>query len=466
MIRGRAMLVRDKSFYSTFFKLSAIIAAQNLLSFGVSLADNIMLGRYSETTLAAAAMVNQIQFLLQMVSVGGIGAGTMVMVSQYWGKGDIEPIRRIIALAMKFTLAIGLIFFLIAITIPGHVVSIFTSDPTVHPEAVTYLRILCFTFLIFPVYATLLSSIRGAKIVIIGTIISVVSLLVNTILNYMFIFGNFGAPEMGIAGAAYATLISHFVALLITLIYLRCVDKKLHIKLLSFFKPDAYYLSDFFKAAIPVVLSGFSWGIGMMLQVVILGHMSKGIVAANSIASTVYSLITAFSFGLVSSSNVIMGNLVGSGEMEKIRPTTRTLQLLYIAVGVVTAIVLFFARDLILGIYILEPDTYDLARRFISLLVIVVVFASYQYPAASGIVMGGGNTRYPVIVETLFIWLCVLPLSALSAFVWDLPPIVTFLFLKSDQFLKCIPNAIVVNRYRWVRVLTRDGTDAPGKLEP
>ena len=453
------MLVRDKSFYSTFFKLSAIIAAQNLLSFGVSLADNIMLGRYSETTLAAAAMVNQIQFLLQMVSVGGIGAGTMVMVSQYWGKGDIEPIRRIIALSMKFTMAIGLLFFLIATTIPEYVVSIFTSDPTVHPEAVTYLRILCFTFLVFPVYATLISSVRGAKIVIIGTIISVVSLFTNITLNYMLIFGNWGAPELGIAGAAYATLISHITALLITLIYLRCIDKKLHLRLLSFFKPDAYYLSDFFKAAIPVVLSGFSWGIGMMLQVVILGHMSKGIVAANSIASTVYSLITAFSFGLVSSSNVIMGNLVGSGEMEKIRPTTRTLQLLYIAVGIVTALVLFVARDLILSIYILEPETYDLARRFISLLVIVVVFASYQYPAASGIVMGGGNTRYPVIVETLFIWLCVLPLSALSAFVWSLPPTITFLFLKSDQFLKCIPNAIVVNRYRWVRILTRDASE-------
>ena len=453
------MFVRDKSFYSTFFKLSAIIAAQNLISFGVSLADNIMLGRYSETTLAAAAMVNQIQFLLQMVSVGGIGAGTMVMVSQYWGKGDIEPIRRIIALAMKFTIAIGLIFFLIAFTIPGQIVSIFTSDPTVHPEAVTYLSILRFTFLVFPVYATLLSSVRGAKIVIIGTVISVISLLTNITLNYMLIFGNWGAPELGIAGAAYATLISHIAALLITLIYLRCIDKKLHIRLLSFFKPDAYYLSDFIKAAIPVVLSGFSWGIGMMLQVVILGHMSKTIVAANSISSTVYSLITAFSFGLVSSSNVMIGNIVGSGEVEKIRPTTRTLQLLYIAIGIVTALVLFIARDLILSVYILEPDTYELAHRFITLMVFVVVFASYQYPAASGIVMGGGNTRYPVIVETIFIWLCVLPLSALSAFVWKFPPIVTFLFLKSDQFLKCIPNGIVVNRYRWVRILTRDGPE-------
>ena len=460
------MLIRDKKFFTTFFKLSAIIAAQNLISFGVSLADNIMLGRYSETTLAAAAMVNQIQFLLQMVSVGGIGAGTMVMVSQYWGKGDIEPIRRIIALAMKFTISIGLLFFLIGFTIPDKVISIFTSDTTVHPEAVTYLRILCFTFLIFPFYATLLSSVRGAKIVIVGTIVSVVSLLMNIILNYMLIFGNWGAPELGIAGAAYATLISHITALLITLLYLRFVDKKLHIRLLSFFKPDAYYLSDFIKAAIPVVLSGFSWGIGMMLQVVILGHMSKNIVAANSIAVTVYQVITAFAFGLVSSSNVMMGNLVGSGEMDKIRPTTRTLQLLYIAVGIVTALVLFVARDLILRIYVLEPETYELTRSFISLLIIAVVFASYQYPAASGIVMGGGNTRYPVIVETLFIWLCVLPFSALSAFVWKFPPIITFLFLKSDQFLKCIPNAIVVNRYRWVRVLTRDAADDPERIEP
>ena len=450
------MFVRDKQFYATFIKLSAIMAAQNLLSYAVNLADNIMLGRYSEITLAAAAMVNQIQYLLQMMCIAGIGAGTLVMVSQYWGKEEIMPIRRIIGLAMKFAAALALIFFSITFFMPESVLGIFTNDAAVHAEGVSYLSVMCFTYLVFPLQSVLVTALRGARIVLIGTIVSVISLLTNIVLNYMLIFGNWGAPEMGIKGAAIATLTARAVELLIVLIYVRFIDKKLQLRLLSFFKPDAFYLADFAKAAIPVILSGFSWGIGAMLQVVILGHMSKTIVAANSIAATVYQVVTSFSFGQVSTSSVMMGNAVGAGEMEKIRPYSRTLQLLYVISELLTGLVLLIARSFILDVYILEPETRDLAYTFISLLCLVVVFASYQYPAASGIVLGGGNTRYPVIVETAFIWLCVLPLSALSAFVWNFAPVVTFLFLKSDQFLKCIPNGIVVNRYRWVRILTRD----------
>ena len=450
------MIVREKQFYTTFLKMSAIMAAQNLLAFGVNLADNIMLGRYNETSLAAAAMVNQIQYLLQMICIAGIGAGTVVMVSQYWGKGEVEPIRRIMALAVKFAAITGLVFFSVTFILPEGIISIFTNDASVRAEGLSYLRILCFTYLIFPVESVLVTSMRGARIVVIGTVVSVISLLLNILLNYIFIFGNLGAPEMGIRGAALATLLARLVQLTVVLVYVRFVDKKLRLRLLTFFKPDAYYLSDFIKVALPVMLSGVSWGIGMMLQVVILGHMSKSIVAANSIAATVYQVITSFAFGQVSTSNVIIGNTVGAGRMDQIRPYTRTLQLLYVISGIVTGIVLFLVRDLILGVYILEPDTRELTRTFMTLLTVVVVFASYQYPAASGIVLGGGNTRYPVIVETAFIWLCVLPLSALSAFVWQFSPIITFLFLKSDQFLKCIPNGIVVNRYRWVRILTRD----------
>ena len=450
------MFVREKQFYKTFFKLSAIMAAQNLLAYGVNLADNIMLGRYSETTLAAAAMVNQIQYLLQMICIAGIGAGSLVMVSQYWGKEEVQPIRRIIALAMKFAGITGLVFFSITFFMPEGVLSIFTNDAAVRAEGVNYIRIMCFTYLVFPLESVLVTALRGVRIVIIGTIVSVISLFTNIMLNYMLIFGNWGAPEMGIQGAAIATLIARVVELVIVLIYVRLMDRKLHLKLLSIFKPDAYYLSDFIKAALPVMLSGVSWGIGMMLQVIILGHMSKSIVAANSISATVYQVITSFSFGQVSTTSVIVGNAVGAGQLDRMRPYGRTFQMLYVISGLVTGLFLFLIRNLILRVYILEPDTWELAHTFLNILCIVVVFASYQYPCASGVVLGGGNTRYPVIVETAFIWLCVLPFSALSAFVWKLSPIITFLFLKSDQFLKCIPNGIVLNRYRWVRILTRD----------
>jgi len=449
------MFVREKSFYTTFLKLAVIMAAQNLLAFSVNLSDNIMLGRYSETTLAAAAMVNQIQYLLQMICIAGIGAGTLVMVSQYWGKRELEPIRRIIALAMKFAMVTGLIFFCVTFFLPGQVISMFTNDTAVRAEAMKFLRITCFGYLCFPVTSALTASLRGARIVLVGTLVSVISLITCILINYMLIFGNWGAPELGITGAAIGTVTARVLELIFVLIYVRFIDRKLLLRIKSFFKPDAFYLPDYIKVATPVILSGVSWGIGMMLQVVILGHISRGVVAANSIAATVYQVITVFAFGAASTTNVIIGNTIGAGQLDKVRPYARTFQLMFVLTGILTGVVLFLVRDFILSIYSLEPETYDLTRTFINWLIIIVVFASYQYPAASGIILGGGNTKYPVIVETLFIWLVVLPFSALSAFVWKLSPVITFLFLKSDQLLKCIPNGIVVNRYRWVRVLTR-----------
>ena len=450
------MLVKDKSFYKTFVTLTAMIAMQNLLAFGVNLADNIMLGRYSETSIAAASLVNQLQYLLQMISVNGIGTGALALVSQYWGKGETEPIRRIISLMMKFAAGVGLLFGAVTFLWPRAVIGIMTNQPEVIEEGVIYLRLMSLTYITFPLQSALVMSLRGVHSVKIGPIISAISLATNVFLNYMFIYGKLGAPEMGIRGAAVATVTARVLELIITFVYVRFVDKKLRLRLLDFLRPDAYYLRDFIKAALPVIGSATSWGIGTIMQTAILGHLTSTVIAANSIAVAVHQVISVYAAGATWSSSVMIGNVVGAGQTELIRPYTRTLQLLYVANGIVTSLVLFLTRDLIIGFYILTPDTAELARTFISVLCITVLGTAYLFPVESGIILGGGNTRYAFFVDTAFIWLWVLPMSALSAFIFHFPPIVTFLLLKSDQFFKCIPNAITVNRYRWIRDLTRD----------
>ena len=457
------MLVRDKSFYKTFFALTTMMAAQNLLSFGVNLSDNIMLGRYSETSLAAAALVNQIQYLLQMISVAGIGSGAVAMVSQYWGKGEIEPIRRIIALMAKFAIVAGLIFFFATYLYPDAILGVFTDNDAVRAEGVRYLRIMCFTYLTFPLQASLVISMRGVRAVRIGPIVSVIGLVTCVALNYMLIYGNWGAPELGIRGAAFGSLAARVLEIIITLVYVRFVDKKLRIRLHTFLKPDAGYLRDFSKAAFPVIASGASWGIGVSMQLVILGHIGENVLAANSITAVVYQVIAVYAFGSCSSSSVLTGNIVGAGKTDLIRPYTRTFQLLFLLNGLVAGLTLYLLRNVILGFYILTDETEAIARSFLTVLCFTVIGSAYEFPIESGIILGGGNTRYAFIVDTMSIWLVTLPFSALSAFVWKHPPLITFMFLKADQVLKCIPNAIVVNRYRWVRALTR--ADASEALE-
>ena len=449
-------LVKDKKFYTTFLTLTVTIALQNLLAFGVNLADNMMLGRYSEASIAAASLVNQIQYLLQMVSVNGIGTGALAIVSQYWGKGEVEPIRRIIALMMKFAAAAGLLFCAAAFFFPDKIIGLMTDQPAVRADGITYLRLMSFTYLTFPLQSALVMSMRGVRTVSIGPITSAVSLVTNIALNWIFIYGNLGAPEMGIRGAAVATLIARVFELFITAAYVRFFDKKLRIRLLALFKPDAYYLRDFTKAALPVIGSASSWGIGTIMQTVILGHLTATVIAANSIAVVVHQVVGVYAFGATWSSGVMIGNIVGAGKTELVRPYARTLQLLYFANGIVTSLVLLLLRAPVLGLYILTPETKELANTFLTVLCVTMLGTAYLSPVESGIILGGGNTRYAFIVDTSFIWLWVLPASALSAFVFHFPPLVTFILLKSDQFLKCIPNAITVNRYRWIRNLTRE----------
>jgi putative MATE family efflux protein len=450
------MLIKDKQFYKTFFTLTVMIAIQNLLAFGVNLADNIMLGRYSESSIAAASLVNQIQYLLQMVSVNGIGTGALALVSQYWGKGEAEPIRRIIALMVKFAAAVGLLLGAVTFLWPQAIIGMMTNQKAVFEDGVAYLRLMRLTYITFPFQSALIMSLRGVRTVKIGPIISAVSLITNIVLNYIFIYGNWGAPEMGIRGAAAATLISRILELIITLVYIRFIDKKLHIRLSTFIRPDWFYLKDFKKSSLPVIGSAASWGIGTIMHTVILGHLTEPVIAANSIAVVFHQVISVYALGANWSSGVIIGNLVGSGQTELIKPYTRTLQLLYAVNGLLTSLIFLLLRGIILSFYILTPETKELAWDFLTVLCITVVGTAYLFPVESGIILGGGNTRYAFIVDTLFIWLWVLPMSALSAFVFRFPPIVTFILLKSDQVLKCIPNAITVNRYRWIRRLTRD----------
>ena len=449
------MLVKDKHFYKTFVAMTAMIAIQNLLAFGVNLADNMMLGRYSETSIAAASLVNQIQYLLQMVSVNGLGTGALALISQYWGKGEAEPIRRIVALMMKFAAAVGILFCSVTFFWSKEVIGLMTNQPGVLEEGVVYLRLMSLTYLTFPLQSALIMSLRGVRTVRIGPVISAASLLINITLNYILIYGNFGFAEMGIRGAAIATLIARVVELSVTLAYVRLVDKKLRMRIISFFKPDAFYLRDFMRAALPVIGSAASWGMGTIIQTVIIGHLTATVIAANSIAVVVHQVVSVFALGANWTSGVMIGNVVGAGRTELVRPYTRTLQLLYLVNGLVTALALFLLRDFVIGFYILAPETQEMARVFLTVLCVTVIGTAYLFPVESGIILGGGNTRYAFKVDSVFTWLWVVPASALSAFVFRFPPLVTFMLIKSDQILKCIPNAIVVNRYRWIRNLTK-----------
>ena len=450
------LLTKDRSFYRTFITLCVTLMLEQAVILSVNLADNIMLGRYSEYSLAGVAAVNQIQFVLQQI-VYAVSNGMIILGSQYWGQKRPEEVRKLSSIAMRVSLTLVIALFIAVSIFPHQTLAIFTPDEAIISEGVQYLSIIRFTYLFFGASTILLGTMRVAESVQIALIVSVISLILNCSINYVLIFGHFGAPEMGVRGAAIGTLIARIVECAIYTVYVFFHDKRISMQLRDYLKVDRTMLGDFFRVATPVILTQALWGLSNALQTVILGHMSDVAIAAQSISSNIFQLLKVTSIGASTAASIIIGKTIGESKgMEKIREYARTLQIMFVCIGLVLGTALFLIRIPMLRIYNISEETRTLANAYMIIQSVVLVTMSYQMPVNGGIIRGGGDTKFIMIVDLVSIWGIVLPLSFLAAFVWKASPVVVIMLLNSDQVFKCVPAFIRVNSYKWVRKLTRN----------
>lgn len=444
------LFVKDKEFYKTFFVMTFSIALQNVIVFSVNLADNIMLGAYHETSLSGVALVNQIQYLLQML-IMGIGEGMIVLAARYWGRGDIGSIRKVANIGLKLGVFFSLLLWAIVFFFPHFSLGLFTNDQAVIEEGVKYLKIICFSYFFFAITNILIATLRSVETVKIAFVVSFSTLMINVCLNYILIYGNFGAPRLGVRGAAIATLTARIIEFVIMLAYIKFVDKKIQLRLKHLKGIDFACLTSFFKIGMPVVASNALWGIAMGVQTAILGHMGAAAIAANSIATTIFQILSVVAYGSSSATAVVIGKTIGEGKKDLVRQYAITLQILFLIIGVVSGAGLYLFKDFILQFYTISEETRQLALQFITVLSITIIGTTYEVACLVGIVRGGGDTKFVLYNDTIFMWLIVIPASALSAFVFHFSPLVVFICLKSDQILKCFVAFVKVNRFRWVK---------------
>lgn len=446
------MFVKDKDFYRSLFTMTFTIALQNIIVFGVNLADSIMLGRFAEEALAGVALVNQIQFLLQMIIIG-VGAGTLIFSSRAWGSKDIATIKKIANIAMKTAVVLSLVIFIPVFFFPEQTLSLLSNEEAVVAEGVKYLRVICFTYPVFAITNTLLSTLRSVETVRIGFYVSLSTLIINVCLNYLLIFGNFGFPQMGARGAAVATFIARIVELIIVVSYIKFKDKKINLKLSDYGKLDKELFKTYLKKGTPVLASNTMWGLAMAIQTAILGHLGQATITAGSIASTVFQIMSVVVYGCANASSVVVSKMIGENKEKSCKPYIKTLQIIYVLIGLATGTVLFFIKDIILSFYDISPEANALATRFLLILCVTVIGTSYQMSCLTGIVVSGGDTTFIMKNDFIFMWLIVLPVAAIFAFVLKLPPEFVFVALKADQILKCPVAFIKTNSYKWIKKL-------------
>ncbi len=449
------MKQRNGYFYKTFFSLAGIMALQSVIVFSVNLIDNIMLGRYSELAMSGVSLANQIQFLLHM-AVNGCANGVAVISSQYWGKGQTEPIRKVFASGFLIAGLISFLLGIVVIAFPQQVLFLLSDETAIVQEGAQYLRIMGFSYIIFAATNLMIALMRSVESVRIGFAVSLVALVVNVFLNYCLIFGNFGFPELGVRGAAYATVIARIAEFLTALAYVLFADKKLRLRLKDFLRIEKIYLYDYIRTGVPLILSGSSWGIAMAVQTAIIGRLGEAAIGANAISAPIFQVVSVLYASTSNASGVIIGKTVGEGDMERVRKYAKMLQGLFIGVGLFSCATLLLSKGAILSLYDVSEQTRALANTFLIILSITVIGSSYEAPCLCGIVSGGGDTKFVLKNDLIFMWGIVLPLSFLSAFVFKWPIPVTFFLLKSDQITKCAVAVVKVNRFKWIKQLTHE----------
>ena len=431
-----------------------MVALQNIIVFSVNLADSMMLGAYSETAMSGVSLANQIQFLLQMF-VNGAANGLVVISSQYWGKKQTEPIKKVFSAAFFAGVIISTVITAAVLISPEGILGILSDEREIVLEGAEYIKIMALSYVIFAVTNILIALMRSIEAVKIGFVTSLIALFVNISLNYCLISGNFGFPEMGAEGAALATVISRVVEFFAVVIYVFFIDKRLKLKLRDFVSLEKSYVRDYIKAGLPLMGSGGSWGVAMTIQTAIIGRLGAEAIGANAVAAPIFQVVSVLYTSSGNASSVLIGKTVGENDIPRVKKYSKKLQIMYIVIGIISCVSLLLARDTIISFYDISEATAALSASFINILSITVIGSSYEAPCLCGIVSGGGDTKFVFKNDIIFMWCMVLPLALLSAFVFRWPVPVTFFILKSDQITKCLVAVVKVNRYKWIKHLTR-----------
>ncbi|MCD8197975.1 MAG: MATE family efflux transporter [Lachnospiraceae bacterium] len=443
-----------KGFLKIVIGLALPLALQNLINTGVTTADVVMLGMVGETALSSGSLAGQVAFVMNLM-IFGMTSGASVLTAQYWGKKDIETIEKVFSMTICFAVAAGLIFFAAGELIPEKLMHIFSSEPEIIENGAAYLRIVAWSYPLSAFSTGYLYLMRSVERVQIGTAVLGTSLIVNVILNALLIFGLGPFPALGVRGAALTTLLTRCCEFVAVLFYSGKINREVCLRLRYFIHMDPLLLRDFLVLATPVVLNETLWGAGMSANAAILGQMGSAAAAANSVNRVIRELVMVLSLGLSAATAVLVGKAIGEKQMELAETYAKRMISLSFCVTLVAAALMFLLRHSIVNAMSLSVEAQDYLEFMLIVLTFYSLAQSLSCPIIVGVLRGGGDTRFGMILESSALWIGSVLLGAIGAFVFCLPVKAVAFLLMLDEFIK-LPFAVW--RYRskvWLKDLTR-----------
>lgn len=449
----------DKTLYKKLLTVVAPIAFQYLTASLVTASDAFMLGFLDQDSLSASSLAGQVAFVFSLF-YGAFVFGCTVLAAQYWGKGDKRAVQEVLAITMRYSLLVGMIFTLGCALFPHQIMRVFTADENLVSIGADYLRVVSFSHFLTgftQAYYGIMKVCDRAKL---SSLIGSLSVVVNILLNACLIFGLAFFPKLGIAGAALATVLARvFETVFVLIVVAKGKCPRLSVKLM--FRLESRFLHrDYWKYTTPLLINQLGWGGGVTMYSVIMGHLGSDAVAANSIASIVRTMIASLCWGISAGVGIILGGMLGRNELEKAKKAGGSFVRCSIVIGIGSGLVILALTPLVLWAVKLEPTAQHYLKYMMFFAAYYIIGNSLNSTIISGIFPSGGDTKFGMICDVVTLWAVVVPLGMLAAFVLKLPVLAVAAILTLDEFVKIPAVYRHYMKYKWVKNLTVNKKEA------
>lgn len=446
--------VKKDDFYRQMFKLAIPIIIQNLLSAAVNSSDVIMLNYVGQSAISAVSLAANYSNILFMVYYG-LGTGASLLCAQYFGKKNMQAIHAVEGIALRFSLAISALVALAAFTMPQRMLLLFTSDQELIAIGSSYIRIMGITYLCWGVTEIYLAILRSIGRVTISMTLNMLAFGLNILLNAMFIFGLFGAPKLGVTGVAIATASSRLIQL-IACVIVSLLSKDVKLNPAYMFIRSKTLLNDFIHLSLPALGNDLSWSVAFSMYSVILGHLGTEAVAANSLVTVVRNVGSVFCFAIASAGTILLGRVMGQGELEKSKSYASRMLKMTVVAGAVGGVIVLAVTPFVLRFASLN----DTAMHYLEYMLLInsyyIMGSAVNTALIAGVFRAGGDTKFGLICDTIDMWVYAVPLGFFAAFVLKLPVLWVYFLLCTDEFVKW---PWVIRHYRkgeWAKNITRE----------
>ena len=441
---------RKRSLRKEIVRLALPIALQQFMTALVGACDAIMLGKLSQDAMSAVSLATQVTFIFNLFMFAFM-AGENMFVAQYYGKGDYTGISQVFSLVTKICGCIAVVFLAGTLFFPEQLMRILTNEETLIVLGSEYLRVIGISYVFSGIAQTFLAIMKNCGAVNMSTLINGVMVMLNIVLNAVFIFGLSGVPKMGIKGAALATVLATVVQFLWSVGYVLCRIRAVKFSLRSCEKK---LFGRFWQKAVPLLINNLAWGIGFSMYSVIMGHLGTDAVAANGIANISKNLVVCFCLGLGNAGSIIVGNRLGADRLQEAKEAGGTLTRTAIIAGIVSGLVLIALSPFITKMVDLTPTARGYLQKMLLICSYYIAGKSVNCMTIGGIFAAGGDSKFGMLCDSVTLWCITVPLGCICAFILKLPVMVVYFVLNLDEIIKLPVVYKHYKKYKWIKNLT------------